>query len=94
MVLPLAGIQGGGRKLEAFHRAAPKPAAVGTMRMEDMLRSAMMAAASDEGKTKVFEEMLQRYRDHPGVLRRKREEEAARKQRHEVTDGQSGMLRI
>ena len=87
LVLPLAGVQGGGRKLEALqHRAAPKPAAVGTMRMEDMLRSAMMAAASDERKTKAFEEMLQRYREHPGVVRRKQEEEAARKQRMEVVN--------
>lgn len=49
------------------HRAAPKPPKpIGTLRMEELLRQAMQAAASDASKVRAFEAMLTRYRAHPG----------------------------
>ena len=73
--------QGGGSRLA--HRAAPMPDLMSTMRMEDMLRAAMTAAAGDEAKVREFDEVLGKYKAHPGVLRREREEKAARAARHE-----------
>ena len=49
-----------------------------------MLRQAMMAAEKDPLQSgRAFEEVLGRYRAHPGVLRGKREAETSRKQQHE-----------
>ena len=37
------------------------------------MRDALQAAANDEKCTRKFEEVLGRYRQHPGILRRKKE---------------------
>mmetsp|Transcript_33190 Transcript_33190/g.80760 ORF Transcript_33190/g.80760 Transcript_33190/m.80760 type:complete len:1074 (+) Transcript_33190:2-3223(+) len=71
---------------QPFHGSVPVPENIGTMRMEDMLRSAMEAAANDERKTAEFEAMLTRYQKHPGVQRRKRDEEASKKHRLEIAN--------
>lgn len=67
------------------HRPPPKPPAfMSTMRMEDMLRQAMAAAERDPlHSAREFEQVLGRYQAHPGVLRRKREAETARRQENE-----------
>uniref|UniRef100_A0A7S4BAD0 non-specific serine/threonine protein kinase n=1 Tax=Chrysotila carterae TaxID=13221 RepID=A0A7S4BAD0_CHRCT len=68
----------------AKYRKPPKPPEyVSTMRMEDMLRIAMEAAADDEKKANEFDSVLSKYKQHPGVLRREREAKEARKERHE-----------
>ena len=66
------------------HRAPPAaPASLGAMRMEEMLRAAMEAAAGDESRATEFEEALSKYRGHPGVLRKQREAEQGRTSENE-----------
>ena len=48
-----------------------------------MLRAAMSAAAGDEAKVRTFDEVLVKYKAHPGVQRREREAADARRARHE-----------
>lgn len=55
-----------------------------TMRMEDMLRVAMEAAAENPQHSKQFEEVLSRYKQHPGILRREAEARARERARLET----------
>ena len=70
----------------ATYRRPPRPPAfINTFRIEEMLRAAMQAAEHDVSRAATFERVLGRYRQHPGVLRRRREREAARRAEHERT---------
>ena len=67
----------------SHRRPPPPPQKLTTMRMEDMLRKAMTAAATDVSKAKAFDEILSQYVQHPGVRRRKREAAEAERLEHE-----------
>ena len=70
----------------ATYRRPPRPPAfINTFRIEEMLRAAMQAAEHDVSRAATFERVLGRHRQHPGVLRRRREREAARRAEHERT---------
>jgi len=74
-----------GRGEATDYRSPPKlPPQMSTMRMEDMLRVAMEAAAENPQHSKQFEEVLSRYKQHPGILRREAEARARERARLET----------
>eukprot|EP00962_Isochrysis_galbana_P019733 scaffold5748_cov124-Isochrysis_galbana.AAC.1 len=67
------------------YRMAPcLPNNMSTMRIEDMLRGAMEAAAENPQHARQFEEVLSRYKQHPGILRREEEARARDRARRET----------
>jgi hypothetical protein len=67
------------------YRIAPRlPNNMSTMRMEDLLRGAMEAAAENPQHAKQFEEVLSRYKQHPGILRKEEEARARDRARKET----------
>ena len=72
--------------LPPAHRAPPRPPSyLSTIRMEELLRTAMAAAVDDPTHEHAFNEMLMRYQCHPGVRRRYREREAQERRMHEMS---------
>ena len=69
------------------HRAPPAaPGVVITMRMEEMLRVAIEAAAGNESRAREFDEALRLYRSHPGVVRKQRAEKARRSEHDRLNE--------